>query len=118
MAVASGVRHLNELLSLKQTIVRVDLAKANLLCVNLMCEKLGEPCVCRLSQVLETCAKLQASSVNQLSLEGNNLRAVPNAVYLFTSLESLNLKSNPLANPDNAKEEAFQNLPKLKEVLV
>ena len=44
----------------------------DLICMNLMCQKLGQPCVCRLNVALEKLAHLHT-----LDLSSNNLPAVP-----------------------------------------
>ena len=52
-----------------ETVDSLDLQRSpDLLCVNLLCEKVGDPCICRLSRVLERLQHLQ-----RLNLANNQL---------------------------------------------
>eukprot|EP00740_Mantoniella_antarctica_P026185 CAMPEP_0198683708 /NCGR_PEP_ID=MMETSP1468-20131203/11064_1 /TAXON_ID=1461545 /ORGANISM="Mantoniella sp, Strain CCMP1436" /LENGTH=140 /DNA_ID=CAMNT_0044427927 /DNA_START=113 /DNA_END=535 /DNA_ORIENTATION=+ len=65
---------------------------ADLLCVNMMCEKVGEPCICRLSRVLEA----NGSELRSLNLSGNKLTQLPGAVFELPHLQILDLSGNML----------------------
>ncbi|KAK9838366.1 hypothetical protein WJX81_007508 [Elliptochloris bilobata] len=62
----------------------------DLLCRNLVCEKVGEPCICRLASVLER----HAGTLTWLSLSGNGLEALPDALTALRSLRYLDLSAN------------------------
>ncbi|RLN44555.1 hypothetical protein BBJ29_007223 [Phytophthora kernoviae] len=63
----------------------------DLICRQLMCEHVGDACVCRLALALERVPRLQ-----QLILANNQLRALPDVVFALSSLSYLNLKQNRL----------------------
>ena len=63
----------------------------DLLCVNLMCEKVGDPCICRLSRVLEKLHHLEG-----LNLAGNSLISLPESVGQLEQLQYLDLSNNNL----------------------
>ena len=65
-------------------------ASADLRCVNMMCEKVGETCLCRLSMCLERMRHLQ-----HLDLRGNNLNRLPE-VWSLPNLETLDVRENSL----------------------
>jgi hypothetical protein len=66
----------------------------DLVCMNLMCEKLGQPCLCRVSLALQRLVHLTT-----LDLSGNALSSVPDAVdpQYLPSLQVLNLSRNNIA---------------------
>ena len=119
MRVVRGLRELAASLSrgAPPTVAHVDLSGSTPLCANIMCAKLGEPCVCRLAGVLEECAERQPN-VTTLSLENCQLRAVPEAVFLFSRLETLNLKRNLLDArvQEQSRVAAFKRLPALRVI--
>lgn len=63
----------------------------DLVCSNLMCEKVGEACICRLSRVLDRLPALQ-----WLSLAANNLQCLPDSVCSLPSLQHLDVRQNAL----------------------
>ena len=63
---------------------------ADLLCVNMMCDKVGEACICRLSRVLEK----NGTELLSLCLAGNKLTQLPYSVFELPHLESLDLSEN------------------------
>mmetsp|Transcript_29622 Transcript_29622/g.73388 ORF Transcript_29622/g.73388 Transcript_29622/m.73388 type:complete len:143 (-) Transcript_29622:945-1373(-) len=65
---------------------------ADLLCVNMMCEKVGDPCICRLSRVLEK----NGSELRSLCLAGNKLTQLPSSVFELPHLQVLDLSGNML----------------------
>ena len=70
----------------------LDLTQSSdLTCMNLMCEKVGDPCICRLSRVLE-----RTPNVQELSLAKNRLEQLPDALWTLKELRVLNLSDNSL----------------------
>ncbi|EQC37274.1 hypothetical protein SDRG_05498 [Saprolegnia diclina VS20] len=68
----------------------------DLLCMNLMCERVGEACVCKLSVVLERLPQLE-----HLDVSRNNLKSLPPAIFSLRHLTSLNVSGNKLSSlPD------------------
>ncbi|KAF0692239.1 Aste57867_16664 [Aphanomyces stellatus] len=65
----------------------------DLLCRNLMCERVGEACICRFSLVLEKLPQL-----TKLDVSHNNLHALPPALFQLPRLEELSLGHNKLAD--------------------
>ena len=63
----------------------------DLLCVNLLCEKVGDPCICRLSRVLE-----KLSCLTHLNLSSNQLISLPDSIGQLTHLRRLDLSHNNL----------------------
>jgi len=66
-------------------------SSADLKCVNLMCEKVGEPCICRLARVLSLTPDLE-----RLDLAKNGLTALPEEVFKLRNLRDLDLSHNLL----------------------
>lgn len=80
------------------TVKILDLQESpDLLCVNLMCEKVGDPCICRLSRVLEKLHHLEG-----LNLAGNKLTSLPDSIGQLEQLQYLNLSNNNLGSLPNA----------------
>ena len=67
-------------------------ASPELICTNIICEKVGDPCICRLSFALE---RLQ--NLTSLNLSSNRLVALPTSIGSLRSLETLDISSNDLA---------------------
>ena len=71
----------------------LDLAASpDLICTNIICEKVGDPCICRLSFALE-----RLSNLTSLNLSSNRLIALPASIGSLKSLERLDISSNDLA---------------------
>ena len=70
----------------------------DLMCRNLMCERVGESCVCRLSLVLEKMPQLE-----KLDISYNNLVRLPPKVFDLKSLQELDISGNALT------DEVFKN---------
>ena len=66
-------------------------ASDDLLCKNLMCEHVGDPCICRLSAVLD-----KLPSLEHLDLSNNNLSALPEVLSRLPKLITLDLRGNHL----------------------
>ena len=69
----------------------------DLVCNNLICEKVGGPCVCRLARYLEQHADVLSDSIVELDLSRNALPAVPDAVFKLRNLRVLDLSGNALS---------------------
>ena len=65
---------------------------SDLQCVNMMCEKVGEACVCRLSRVLEK----NGQELRSLCLADNKLTQLPDIVFELPHLQVLDLSGNAL----------------------
>lgn len=72
----------------------------DLLCVNLMCEKVGDPCICRLSRVLEKLHHLEG-----LNLSGNKLISLPESIGQLERLRHLDLSNNNLQTLPNTMQQ-------------
>lgn len=56
-----------------------------------MCEHVGDPCICRLSAVLD-----KLPSLEHLDLSDNNLSALPEALSRLSNLKHLDIRGNQL----------------------
>lgn len=81
----------------------------DLLCVNLMCEKVGDPCICRLSRVLEKLHHLEG-----LNLAGNSLVSLPESIGQLEQLQHLDLSNNNL----QSLPKSMQQLRRLKVICI
>jgi Leucine-rich repeat (LRR) protein len=99
---------LAEVLACKQLVRGVVLRSSqDLLCTNLFCEKVSEPCVCRLDMVL---SKKKLVDLKILDLSNNKLHLLPPIIGSLVQLEELNLSGNCLLEVP----EFVLSLPKLK----
>ena len=83
----------------------------DLRCVNLFCEKVGGPCVCRIERVLAR--DDLTKSVEHLDLSLNSLTQLPPSLFKLNHLKTLVLRDNDLAT---LKAEDFSTLDKLESV--
>jgi hypothetical protein len=79
-----------------------------LVCTNMMCDKVGQTCLCKLSMVLERLHHLR-----HLDLRGNRLDRLPE-VWRLPHLETLDVRDNPL----EAVPEELSTLRSLRTLLV
>ncbi|KAG9402426.1 hypothetical protein AC1031_007039 [Aphanomyces cochlioides] len=77
----------------------------DLLCRNLMCERVGDACMCRLSIVLEKLPNLTTLDVSE-----NRLPALPPSVFQLGRLEELVLAKNQLGDDVFKDMHNFQRL--------
>ena len=66
-------------------------SSSDLICTNIICEKVGDPCICRLSHALE-----KLKNVVSLNLSGNRLTALPASIGSLKHLEVLDASNNDL----------------------
>lgn len=66
-------------------------ASVDLQCRNLLCAKVGEACLCRLSLVLEKLVKVEC-----VDLSCNGLDTLPEGLWKLTNLKELNVSHNKL----------------------
>jgi Leucine-rich repeat (LRR) protein len=94
--------------NLKSILLR---SSQDLICSNLFCEKLGEPCICRLERALSKDGL--STTVQELDLHGNNLKDLPPSLYKLSELRVLNLSNNKLSNLSIENLQRLKNLEKL-----
>ena len=80
----------------------------DLMCVNLFCEKVGGPCICRLERALSK--EQLATTVEDLDLSNNNLTQLPPSLLKLTQLRTLNLSQNQLITLDTQSLSALPHL--------
>ena len=73
----------------------------DLICKNIMCEKLGEPCICRLARCLSF-----TPNVVDIDLSDNGLTNLPDTIYSLQKLQKIDLKGNSFSveEKENIKE--------------
>ena len=69
-------------------------ASEDLKCVNLFCEKVGGPCICRLERAISKDSL--ALTVESMDLSHNNLTQLPPSLAKLVQLRSLDLSTNNL----------------------
>ena len=70
----------------------------DLICRNLLCQKVLEPCICRLDMALN---RLSIPDLKKVDLSNNNLTELPPSLKNFIYIEELNIEKNCLAKvPD------------------
>jgi hypothetical protein len=63
--------------------------------VNMFCEKVGGPCVCRIERILAR--NDLTETVEALDLSVNQLTQLPPSLYKLSKMKTLNLRDNDLA---------------------
>ncbi|OQS01902.1 hypothetical protein THRCLA_21571 [Thraustotheca clavata] len=79
----------------------------DLVCRNLMCERVGEACVCKLSLVLERLPQLE-----ELDVSENKLQMLPPSIFQLSKLKQLNVSGNMLTS------QSLEQLGQLKELQI
>lgn len=102
------LRTLAEVVSSRQPVVSLVLKSSkDLICTNLFCERVSEPCVCRLDKILKM---KKLTEVKSLDLSHNSLDQLPPSLSSLEQVEELNISGNRLTEiPD-----FVLSLPKLK----
>lgn len=100
-------RTLAEAYSLRASATALLLGNSpELRCVNLMCEKVGQGCACRLALSLERMPKLAV-----LDISSNALPIVPDSLWgLGGSLEALNLAGMSWLGCEYSEDPYFSNM--------
>ena len=86
-------------------------ASEDLKCVNLFCEKVGGPCICRIERVLAR--DDLRSTVESVDLSVNKLTQLPPSLYKLSSMKVLNLRNNDIVD---LKTEDFITLGGLESI--
>ena len=109
VSLAGVFASLREASSKSREVVELNLANSDdMTCLNVMCAKLGDPCLCRVSVVLSKLKNLQ-----KLDISGNGLTELPTeALVDLRSLRIINIAGNPL----QTFPEALGSIPNLEEV--
>ena len=90
----SVARSIAEAVSRKEPVLQLVLrASKDLICNNLFCERVTEPCVCRLDRMLSS---KKLTDLRELDLSDNRLSALPPSIGNLTALEVLNISGNNL----------------------
>lgn len=85
-------RSLIDLLRFKEKTIELLLPRSlDLVCNNLMCEKVTQTCLCRLERALQSA---NPRHLQVLDLSGNNLNSLPPHVLTLHELRILNLSNN------------------------
>ena len=91
---ATTVSSLGQAIRQSDRVNKLDLRRSpDLLCVNLLCEKVGDPCICRLSRVFE-----KLPNLTDLDLSDNQLVSLPDSIGTLKKLQRLNLNQNKLSS--------------------
>jgi Leucine-rich repeat (LRR) protein len=91
MSIANSLKQAVLLPSSKVRVLSLR-ASPDLVCRNLMCEKLNEPCVCKLARFV---AQNDFTNLEELYLNQNRLTLLPGAIFL-PSLKLLDVSHNNL----------------------
>ena len=105
--IARNFREILSMVGKNQQIERIILRKsADLVCNNLMCEKVTLPCICRFERVLE---KVDPAGVLSIDVSGNGLSSLPPSMAKFLDLKELDISNNNITEIP----EFYKNLPKI-----
>lgn len=90
--IARSIREITLAVSRKEKLNGIVLSKSSdLICNNIMCEKLSEPCICKLERVLE---RVDKDELELLDLSSNSLSVLPPSVEKFHNLKHLDISGN------------------------
>lgn len=107
----ASVRSLLQL-SQNKLVKRIFLsASEDLKCVNLFCEKVGGPCICRIERVLAR--EDLTKTVEEVDFSLNNLTQLPPSLYKLDQMKSLSLRDN---NLETLAPEDFSSLTNLESI--
>jgi Leucine-rich repeat (LRR) protein len=68
---------------------------SDLVCRNIFCDKVGQPCLCKLEHALSS-PRLDLSMIRTINLSSNGLTALPPSLERMINLEELDLSENSL----------------------
>jgi hypothetical protein len=69
----------------------VMVASKDLVCMNMWCEKVTGPCICRLERAIQ---KMDTELLQEVDLSGNKLTALPPSFSSLTNLRKVNISDN------------------------
>ncbi len=78
-------------------------ASKDLVCVNMWCQKVTGPCICRLERALQT---IDPATLEEVDLSANKLTSLPPSLSTLVNLRSIDISSNGF----EAKPEVIENL--------
>jgi Leucine-rich repeat (LRR) protein len=105
MSIAKSILQLSKSKLVKNIILS---GSEDLKCVNMFCEKVGGPCICRIERVLSR--DDLKDTVEELDLSSNNLSRLPPSLYKLNSLKVLNLSDNQLESLETKEFSLFTSL--------
>jgi len=85
-------------------------ASKDLVCINLMCEKVTEACICRLERTLQ---KVDPALLISVDVSDNQLHELPPSFRLLTALEKVDISGNHF----DEIPAVLKGLPNLKEII-
>lgn len=116
------------LLQLSQSKIAKTVLLSNsedLKCVNMFCEKVGGPCICRIERVLAK--DIFINTIEEIDFSNNNLTQLPPSLLKLKNLKALNLNNNGLITIDiddflllnkleilNISNNPLENIPSIK----
>ena len=100
-AALSTCRRLREATLNLPRVVELNLSSSeDLVCKNMMCEKVGDVCVCRLA-VWASQSAPSLLNLETLNLSQNGLTVLPDSIFEMTTVTKLDISENQLTNiPD------------------
>ena len=108
---SSSVKSLLQLSQSKVVTNIVLRASEDLKCMNLFCEKVGGPCICRLERALSK--ETLAHTVKSMDLSHNHLTQLPPSLANLVQLRSLDLSTNNLTTLELSYLKPLINLVRL-----
>ena len=108
---SSSVKSLLQLSQSKVVTSIVLRASEDLKCMNLFCEKVGGPCICRLERAISK--ESLVLTVENMDLSNNNLTQLPPSLAKLVQLRSLDLSTNNLTTLELSYLKPLINLVRL-----